>query len=117
MQGIERLEKIVFILRLNKDPNYVNTDIYRLFDKEDLYVAAYEKMISKPGNLTPGSDPLVHWTNVLGSGVRWPPLAIEGVANEPLAIKGVANEPLPACKVIRVNEQRVTFTKYQRPYN
>lgn len=53
MQGIERLERI---RKLNKDPNYVNTDLYRLFYKEDLYVAAYEKMKSKPGNLTPGSD-------------------------------------------------------------
>ena len=53
MQGIERLERI---RNLNKNPNYVNTDLYRLFYKEDLYVAAYEKIKSKPGNLTPGSD-------------------------------------------------------------
>ena len=53
MQGIERLERI---RNLNKNPNYVNTDLYRLFYKEDLYVAAYEKIKSKPGNLTPGPD-------------------------------------------------------------
>ena len=53
MEGIERLERI---RNLNKNPNYVNTDLYRLFYKEDLYVAAYEKIKSKLGNLTPGPD-------------------------------------------------------------
>lgn len=37
-------------------PSWANEDLYRLMYKEELYVVAYEKIKSKPGNMTPGSD-------------------------------------------------------------
>jgi hypothetical protein len=35
---------------------WVNSNLYRLMYKEDLYIIAYERIKSAPGNLTPGSD-------------------------------------------------------------
>jgi retron-type reverse transcriptase len=34
----------------------VNYDVYRLLYREDLYIVAYERIKSKPGNMTPGTD-------------------------------------------------------------
>lgn len=51
--GFERLSTLS---ELNRDPNWVNQDVYRLMYREDLYVAAYERIKSKPGNMTPGVD-------------------------------------------------------------
>lgn len=48
--------RIEAIRKANADPTYVNDRIYRLMFKPDLYVAAYEKIKSKPGNMTPGMD-------------------------------------------------------------
>ena len=50
---LQRLERL---RRLNADREWTNTNLYRLFYKEDLYIVAYERMKSAPGNLTPGSD-------------------------------------------------------------
>jgi group II intron reverse transcriptase/maturase len=50
---LQRLERL---RRLNSNPEWINDDLYRLMFKEDLYIVAYEKIKSKPGNLTPGSD-------------------------------------------------------------
>ncbi|MES3708850.1 group II intron reverse transcriptase/nicotine-degrading enzyme NicA [Pseudomonas putida] len=52
-QSFTRIEAI---RKANSDPSYVNDRIYRLMYKEDLYIAAYEKIKSKPGNMTPGQD-------------------------------------------------------------
>jgi group II intron reverse transcriptase/maturase len=41
---------------LNSDRDWVNDDLYRLLYKEDLYILAYERIKSKPGNMTPGTD-------------------------------------------------------------
>ena len=49
-QRLERLRK------LNSDRDWVNDDLYRLMYKEDLYILAYERIKSKPGNMTPGTD-------------------------------------------------------------
>lgn len=48
--------RIEAIRKANADPTYVNDRIYRLMFKEDLYIAAYEKIKSKPGNMTAGAD-------------------------------------------------------------
>jgi hypothetical protein len=39
----------------------VNHDVYRLMYKEDVYSVAYERIKSKPGNMTPatGSGPTI----------------------------------------------------------
>lgn len=50
------LIRLASIAKLNADPAWVNNDLYRLMFREDLYVAAYEGIKSKPGNMTPGID-------------------------------------------------------------
>lgn len=50
------LTRIEAIRKANADPAYVNDRLYRLMFKEDLYIVAYEKIKSKPGNMTPGMD-------------------------------------------------------------
>lgn len=52
-KGLERLQQLE---RLNANPEWVNRDVYRLMYKEDLYIAAYERIKSNPGNMTPGVD-------------------------------------------------------------
>src|SRR5438876_12097587 len=48
-----RLEQL---RQLNSNRAWVNHDVYRLLYKEDLYILAYERIKSKPGNMTPGTD-------------------------------------------------------------
>jgi group II intron reverse transcriptase/maturase len=48
-----RLEQL---RKLNSNRQWVNYNVYRLMYKEDLYIVAYERIKSKPGNMTPGSD-------------------------------------------------------------
>lgn len=48
--------RIEAIRSANVDPAYANGRLYRLMFKEDLYIAAYEKIKSKPGNMTAGVD-------------------------------------------------------------
>jgi hypothetical protein len=50
---LERLERL---RTLNSNTQWVNREVYRLMYKEDLYILAYERMKSKPGNMTPGTD-------------------------------------------------------------
>ncbi len=52
-QILERLERL---RTLNSNRQWVNHDVYRLMYKEDLYILAYERIKSKPGNMTPGTD-------------------------------------------------------------
>ncbi len=50
---LQRLERL---RQLNTDRNWINTKLYRLMYKEDLYILAYERIKSAPGNMTPGTD-------------------------------------------------------------
>jgi nicotine oxidoreductase len=50
---LERLERL---RKLNRNESWINHDLYRLMYKEDLYILAYERIKSKPGNMTPGTD-------------------------------------------------------------
>jgi group II intron reverse transcriptase/maturase len=50
------LERLEHLRKLNSNRQWVNHDIYRLMYKEDLYIVAYERIKSKPGNMTPGTD-------------------------------------------------------------
>jgi len=54
--GQKALERLEVIRQLNTDHEWVNRDLYRLLYKEDIYITAYEKIKSKPGNMTPGTD-------------------------------------------------------------
>jgi group II intron reverse transcriptase/maturase len=50
---IARLERLQ---HLNSNRQWINQDLYRLMYREDLYIIAYERIKSKPGNMTPGTD-------------------------------------------------------------
>jgi group II intron reverse transcriptase/maturase len=50
------LSRLRTLERLNQNRDFVNDDLYRLLYCEELYVVAYQKMKSKPGNMTAGSD-------------------------------------------------------------
>src|SRR4051794_15938572 len=52
-QALVRLEAL---RRHNADRGWVNFDLYRLLYRPELYEVAYEKIKSKPGNMTAGSD-------------------------------------------------------------
>jgi nicotine oxidoreductase len=52
-QALTRLEAL---RRRNADRDWVNSDLYRLLYKPDLYEVAYEKIKSSPGNMTAGTD-------------------------------------------------------------
>jgi group II intron reverse transcriptase/maturase len=52
-QALFRLEAL---RRQNADPGWVNRDLYRLLYRPELYELAYQKIKSKPGNMTAGSD-------------------------------------------------------------
>jgi group II intron reverse transcriptase/maturase len=50
---LDRLERL---RKLNSNRQWVNRELYRLLYSEELYVVAYERIKSKPGNMTPGAD-------------------------------------------------------------
>src|SRR6266567_161219 len=50
------LERLEHLQKLNSNRQWVNHDLYRLMYREDLYILAYERIKSKPGNMTPGTD-------------------------------------------------------------
>ena len=50
---LQRLERL---RQLNTDRNWINANLYRLMYKEDVYILAYERIKSAPGNMTPGTD-------------------------------------------------------------
>ena len=50
---LERLERL---RKLNSHKQWINHELYRLMYREDLYILAYERIKSKPGNMTPGTD-------------------------------------------------------------
>jgi group II intron reverse transcriptase/maturase len=52
-QALARLEAL---RRHNAKRDWVNFDLYRLFYRPELYEVAYERIKSKPGNMTVGSD-------------------------------------------------------------
>jgi len=52
-QTLRRIERL---RQLNSTREWVNDDLYRLMYKEDLYIVAYERIKSKPGNMTEGTD-------------------------------------------------------------
>lgn len=49
-------ERLEVIRQLNKKRGWINRDLFRLLFKPDLYVIAYGRIKSEPGNMTPGTD-------------------------------------------------------------
>ncbi len=52
-KAIKRLE---VIRQLNARSGWVNRSLYRLMFSPDMYILAYERIKSEPGNMTPGTD-------------------------------------------------------------
>jgi group II intron reverse transcriptase/maturase len=49
-------ERLEYLRKQNSNREWINRNLYRLMYEEDLYILAYERIKSKPGNMTPGSD-------------------------------------------------------------
>jgi retron-type reverse transcriptase len=52
--GLQRLEVIRKLNGENRE--WINSELYRLMYKRDVYILAYERIKSHPGNMTPGTD-------------------------------------------------------------
>jgi len=52
-KAIKRLE---VVRQLNARGGWTNQKLYKLMLEQDLYVVAYQKIKSEPGNMTPGTD-------------------------------------------------------------
>ena len=55
-KSYETLQRLERLRHLNTDRKWTNDHLYRLLYKEDLYILAYERIKSAPGNMTPGTD-------------------------------------------------------------
>ncbi len=55
-ESYKTLERLERLRQLNADRKWTNDHLYRLMYKEDLYILAYERIKSAPGNMTPGTD-------------------------------------------------------------
>src|SRR6266480_6373549 len=49
-------ERLEYLRKINTNRQWINEDLYRLLYKPDLYILAYERLKSRPGNMTPGTD-------------------------------------------------------------
>src|SRR5260221_8445881 len=49
-------ERLEYLRKANSNRQWSNDDLYRLLYRADLYIIAYERIKSKPGNMTPGTD-------------------------------------------------------------
>ena len=49
-------QRLDYLCKVNSNRHWINHDLYRLLYKPDLYILAYERIKSKPGNMTPGTD-------------------------------------------------------------
>ena len=49
-ESARTLQRIERLRQLNSAREWVNDDLYRLMYKEDLYIVAYERIKSAPGN-------------------------------------------------------------------
>jgi len=55
--NFKSLQRLEVIQKLNgENREWENRDLYRLMLREDMYILAYERMKSRPGNMTPGTD-------------------------------------------------------------
>jgi len=55
---MSKLERLIAISKLSqKDPKWKHRDIFRTLNKDEIWIAAYEKLKGNKGALTPGSKP------------------------------------------------------------
>ncbi|MBX9761708.1 MAG: reverse transcriptase/maturase family protein, partial [Pseudomonadaceae bacterium] len=83
--------RIEAIRKANADPTYANDRIYRLMFKEDLYIASYEKIKSKPGNMTAGAD----GTTLDEFSIRTIKNIIDKMKNESFSFRGARRVLIP----------------------
>jgi group II intron reverse transcriptase/maturase len=50
------LERLEYLRKANSNQSWINNELYRLMYQEDLYIIAYERIKSEPGNMTAGTD-------------------------------------------------------------
>ena len=50
------LERLEYLRKANSNRSWINNELYRLMYREDLYIIAYERIKSEPGNMTAGTD-------------------------------------------------------------
>lgn len=82
------LDRLCTLQRLNTDNQWINRDLYRLLYRPELYVMAYERNKSKPGNMTAGTD---------GQSIDGMSMSrIEGIIQE---IRDESYKPQPARRV------------------
>ena len=54
---MNKLKRLIEVNKLSqKDNNWIHRDIFRILSKDEIWIAAYEKIKSNKGALTPGSD-------------------------------------------------------------
>src|SRR6266567_7031773 len=85
---LQRLERL---RQLNTDRNWINANLYHLMYKEDLYILAYERIKSAPGNMTPGTD----GKTIDGISMRMIQNIIEEMRTEQFQFKPVRTVYLP----------------------
>jgi len=56
VRDLDAIGRLEMLRKLNSNKEWVNQQIYRLLYKEGLYILAYKRLKSKPGNMTHGSD-------------------------------------------------------------
>lgn len=88
---IKSLIRIEAIRNANADPAYVNDRLYRLMFREDLYITAYERIKSKPGNMTAGVD----GTTLDGFSIRTIKNIITRMRDESFSFKGARRVLIP----------------------
>src|SRR6187431_1481582 len=49
-------ERLEYLRKANSNRQWINGELYRLMYRPDLYILAYERIKSRPGNMTPGTD-------------------------------------------------------------
>jgi len=86
------LQRLEVLQQLNgKNKSWVNKEVYRLLYKEDLYLIAYERIKSKPGNMTPGTDD----HTIDGFSKKWINSIIQDLKKERFQFKPVRRTEIP----------------------
>jgi len=90
--NLKSLQRLEVIRKLNGESReWENRDLYRLMLKEDMYILAYERMKSAPGNMTPGTD----GTTLDGFSLKQITKLIEQMATEGYQCKPVRSAYIP----------------------
>jgi len=90
--NLKSLQRLEVIRKLNgENREWENRDLYRLMLKEDMYILAYERMKSAPGNMTPGTD----GTTLDGFSLKQITKLIEQMATEGYQCKPVRSAYIP----------------------